>query len=159
MPDIPFVVSEIICLGNRIKKTIWPMMFRDISRADFFVMNQIACHRNHHPEVPGIYASELAARSHVSRAAISRQLQQLENRGWIARCADPHSKRNVFVYLTDEGKAVIENQHAEGDAFFERVINRVGEDRMQEALELFRDIVSAMEEEAKHNDSEKGVCE
>lgn len=159
MSDMPLEAPEIICLGNRIKKAVWPLMFRDISRADFFAMNQIYHYMKDHPESPGIYASRIAAQAHVSRAAVSRQLQQLENRGWIVRQTDPSSKRNVFVSLTEEGKTVIERQHEEGDEFFRRVIDRVGEDRMRQALELFRDIVCAMEQEAALGDTGKGVYE
>lgn len=159
MCDMPFEALEMICLGNRMKRSMRPLMFREISRADFFVMNQIDHFMKNHPEKPGIYASRIAAQGYVSRAAVSRQLQQLENRGWIARTIDPSSKRNVFVSLTEKGKSVIEHHREEGEEFFRRVIARVGEDRMRQALELFRDIVSAMEQEAALSDTGKGVCE
>lgn len=152
------LMQEWIAVSHQARHIRWPMLIQGMSQADFFVMHQIYHHMHEHPEVPGIYASEIAARGHVSRAAVSRQLQQLENRGWIARCTDPNSKRNAFVYLTDEGNAVVQRQHKIGEEFFDRVFARVGEERMQEAMSLIREIISAMEAELQKNGKEKGEC-
>ena len=45
-----------------------------------------------------------------------------------------------------------------GEEFFDRVFARVGEERMQEAMSLIREIISAMEAELQKNGKEKGEC-
>lgn len=136
-----------IAVAHRFRRIRWPNMIHGMSRSDFFVMNLLFHHRRHHPEIPGIYASAIAERAQVSRAAISRQLQQLEDRGWIVRHTDPDRKRNVFVDLTEEGMEAIRQQHEYGEQFAHRVFSRIGEQRMEEAMQILNELASAMEEE------------
>jgi DNA-binding MarR family transcriptional regulator len=117
-----------------------------------------------YPDTPGIYASTIAKRAQVSRAAVSRQLQQMENRGWILRSTDPNSKRSVFVKLTDAGIAVVQQQYASEEQLFQRAFARVGEQRVAEAFGVLDEMMAALETESKAlPDSSqtiqgKGVC-
>ena len=164
MNQKPFLMQEWIRLGHRFRHIRWDNLFQTMSRSDFFVMNMIYRYQEHHPEIPGIYASMIAERAHVSRAAVSRQLQQLEERGWIARKIDPSSKRNAFVYLTEEGASVVRRQHTCSEQFFDRVFSRVGRERMEEMLQTLDEIADAMETElrrcegSQNEDSTGGVC-
>ena len=152
-------------IGHLFQHVRWSKLFQGMSRPDFFVMTMILHHRESNPETQGIYASTIADHTQVSRAAISRQLQQMENRGWITRRTDPNSKRNVLIDLTDEGTAAIREQHERGEQFFYRVYERIGEQRMAEAIQALDLLVSAIQEEieslpgSSQGDNAKGVCE
>ena len=152
-------------IGHLFQHVRWSKLFRGMSRPDFFVMTMLLHHRENHPESQGIYASTIAEHTQVTRAAVSRQLQQMENRGWITRHTDPNSKRNVLIDLTDEGVAAIRLQHERGEQFFYRLFERVGEKRKKEAIQASDLLVSAIQEEIENlpgssqGVNEKGVCE
>lgn len=54
---------------------------------------------------PGSSASELVAHSGRDKAQIARLLQQLQDRGLLARQADPADGRRQQLALTDAGRA------------------------------------------------------
>ncbi len=156
------MMQELIRLDHRRMQLLDVLFEQDMSRADFGVMDIIYRHREEHPEVPGIYASEIAEKCWVSRPAISRQLQQLENRGWIERTVDPHSKRSAFVFLTDRGREALLRQYERGKNFHNNVFARMGEQQMNELMESMRKLTAAMEQEVqqfKQQGSPKGGCE
>ena len=49
--------------------------------------------------------SELAARHHVTPSTMSRTIDVLVRKAWVARQSDPSDRRQVILTLTDEGKA------------------------------------------------------
>jgi DNA-binding MarR family transcriptional regulator len=50
--------------------------------------------------------SELAQRTHVSAATISKMVQRMEKAGFLERRADERDQRVSRVYLTETGRAV-----------------------------------------------------
>jgi DNA-binding MarR family transcriptional regulator len=50
--------------------------------------------------------SELAQRTHVSAATISKMIQRMEKAGFLERRADEQDQRVSRVYLTESGRAV-----------------------------------------------------
>lgn len=64
-----------------------------------------------------------------------------------------------------KGVAAIRLQHERGEQFFYRLFERVGEQRMKEAIQALDLLVSAIQEEIENlpgssqGDNEKGVCE
>lgn len=54
---------------------------------------------------PGASASDLVAHSGRDKAQIARLLQQLQDRGLLARQADPDDGRRQRLVLTDSGRA------------------------------------------------------
>ena len=56
---------------------------------------------------PGVGVRELAAREHVSPAAMSRHVRGLVERGLVRREGDPSDARRQRLHVTDEGKRII----------------------------------------------------
>jgi len=57
--------------------------------------------------------TELAACEGVTQPAITLLVNRLEDRGWVARGADPADRRAVLVTLTDAGRDVFDTLRAE----------------------------------------------
>ncbi|MGH2877357.1 MAG: MarR family winged helix-turn-helix transcriptional regulator [Solirubrobacteraceae bacterium] len=57
--------------------------------------------------------TELAAREGVTQPAITRLVDRLQLRGWVAREADPADGRVVLVTLTEQGRATLDQVRAE----------------------------------------------
>lgn len=53
-------------------------------------------------------ASELARAKHISRAAISRSIDVLTNKGLIVGTRDPCDRRHVHLALTAQGETLVE---------------------------------------------------
>ena len=54
---------------------------------------------------------ELKKALSVDLGALTRMLDRLACKGWIARCPNPNDKRGVLVTLTPEGAAICEQCH------------------------------------------------
>lgn len=152
-------MRELIRLDHRRMLLVSSLFEKHMSRMDFGVLDCVYTHRAEHPDALGIYASEIAEKCHVTRSAISRQLQLLETRGWITRTVDPHSKRSVFVSLTDKGTEILLEHYEASKHFHDRVYYRMGEQRMETLLESMRQLTTAMEQEVqrfKQEEAERG---
>jgi len=85
---------------------------------------------------------ELAERSRQDPAALTRQLQAMEQLGWIARNVDPADNRLTNASLTESGQAVVEAALPRRAAFFEQALKGLS---AQEIAELNR-MLSVLEE-------------
>jgi DNA-binding MarR family transcriptional regulator len=54
--------------------------------------------------------TELACAERISQPGITFVVNRLQERGWVARGADPSDGRAVLVRLTDVGRATVERQ-------------------------------------------------
>lgn len=142
-------MRELIRLDHRRMHLVSTLFEHTMSRMDFTVMDSIYRYRQEHPETPGIYSSEIAQNCFVTRPAISRQLQQLEKRGWIQRTVDPHSKRSTFVDLTNKGREALLQHYEDSKTFHDNVYYRMGEQQMENLLESMRQLTAAMEQEVQ----------
>lgn len=70
----------------------------------------------HGPRTPG----ELAAHDLVSAPSMTRTVNGLVERGYVARAAHPDDGRQVLVALTGEGARVIADARARRDAWMAR---------------------------------------
>ena len=67
--------------------------------------------------------SQLADAKHISRAAISRTVDLLVNKGWVTRTQNPEDRRYVRLALTEEGQALLQSVfHTVGDWMESRLI-------------------------------------
>lgn len=65
---------------------------------------------------------ELAERARQDPAALTRQLQSMEQLGWIARMVDPSDNRLTNASLTETGQAVVQEALPRRNAFFDQAL-------------------------------------
>ncbi len=126
---------------------------RDVEKGfterDFMFLRTIEQFHCAHPDVPGPYVNDLARRMRMTKSAASRTLQQLEKRGLIERSVDPRDRRNTFVSMTEEGQMFGARQRENCDRFFDRVAQRVGEQRMRDIIRGMNELAQAMQDETE----------
>lgn len=89
----------------RIHATAGPLVVRmcerdyGITRREWRVLSCLA-------DVEGVQSSELAVRAMLDRARTSRAITSLADKGLLRREPKPSDRREVHVYLTDEGRRV-----------------------------------------------------
>jgi MarR family multiple antibiotic resistance transcriptional regulator len=76
----------------------------DITASQFRVLCSIRCQSS-------ITPVELKKTLSVDLGALTRMLDRLLCRGWIARLPNPNDKRGVLIQLTPEGAAICEQCH------------------------------------------------
>ena len=117
-----------------------------LSRADFFTLNCIMDAEN-----GKITISKLASKSKVLPSAISRTLRGLEEQHYVERNVDKGDRRNTYVALTDEGRAVTLQSRKIMYDFGRAVTSRLNENDVKQLLHFLDEIynISKAEIEAR----------
>ncbi len=92
---------------------------------------------------PGSSASDLAAHSGRDKAQIARLLQQLLDRGLLAREADPADGRRQQLALTDSGRAAQRLMARQRQRFASRAMAGLDGAEQAQLLALLQRLVSA----------------
>ncbi len=82
--------------------------------------------------------SELAANHHVTASTMSRTIDVLVRKAWVARVTDPVDRRQVILTLTDEGRAAL---HAMGQYAQDAVTGMLAQLDDQERARLYDGLV------------------
>ncbi len=94
--------------------------------------------------------SHIADTLHVSSPAISRTISTLEKKGFVERNIDRINRRNTVVRLTENGREVFESECGKIYGFMNNVVNRMGEDKLNELLSLSAELLENVEKEIKN---------
>ena len=123
-----------------------------ISQAEFLVMSAInKLERLHSSSNYGI--SNIADSLRVSSPAISRTITALENKGYVERKIDKLNRRNTLVRLTESGTEVFQNECDRIYQFMNNVVNRMGEDKLNELFLLSNELLENVEKEIKSREN------
>jgi DNA-binding MarR family transcriptional regulator len=88
--------------------------------------------------------SELATRERIQRPTATRLIARLEEKGLVARTADPADRRSCLIALTDEGAALVAQLRTRKDLFLaERLRGLPAADRatLARAAELLEQLL------------------
>jgi MarR family transcriptional regulator for hemolysin len=81
----------------------------------------------------GIRQNQIADRCGVEGASLVRVLDDLSKAGLVVRRQDPADRRANALYLTEEGRAVVDKVEAEITALRQRVLEEVDPDELAAA--------------------------
>lgn len=98
--------------------------------------------------------SNIADSLHVSSPAISRTITSLENKGYVERKIDKLNRRNTLVRLTENGMTVFENECNQIYCFMNNVVNRMGEEKLNELFLLSNELLENVEKEIKSREKD-----
>jgi DNA-binding MarR family transcriptional regulator len=102
----------------------------------------LACIDRHGPLTP----SELAARERIQRPSATRMLALLEERGLIARTADPRDRRSTQVAVTPDGTRLLAALRDRKDAYLTRRLRELEPEEL-DALARAVDVLERLLEE------------
>ena len=80
--------------------------------------------------------TELSKTLKISKARISAILKALERKNRIIREVDKNNKRNVKVFITDEGRQAIEKELEEGYNFFAKALSKMSKNDAETFVKL-----------------------
>ena len=127
----------------------------ELSNGEFMMLQMIHFNSEEINGNPGIGVSDLAKKLHVSVPAVSRMLRSLDEKELIARDILKDDRRNTYVYLTEEGKKARDEAQKVADDYFDCVVSRLGEEKMETLLEIWGELVEILEDEKKNRKKNK----
>ena len=122
--QIEALVGATLAYNLLAKRTIFATKF-GLTKEQTLVMNAL--------ELSGpIWISELSNRLAVSKEQASRAVSALEKQGLVLREPVQSDRRAVTVSLTSEGRAFLEESHAEMDRLLEGNLEKLSDDEAHE---------------------------
>lgn len=132
--DLDFRREGFFHLLQQFRRIHWGAELQTMTQAEFMAVSAIRRGHESQPDKPGVYVSSLAEDLMVSVSMVSKMLRTLEEKGWILRTVDPKSRRNTFVSLTDEGRALHDQEQERNALVNQRVLEKMGQARMARLL-------------------------
>ena len=94
---------------------------------------------------PGAAQEELSRELCLNKSTVARAISYLEERGYVRRECDKQDKRRLCVWPTEKAENVIPAIRAASAEWYERVTEGISE----QELDVFANILSRIEENAK----------
>ncbi|MCP4117902.1 MAG: MarR family transcriptional regulator [Desulfobacteraceae bacterium] len=93
----------------------------------------------------GVHQSQLARLTHKNRHNMTRIIAALEKKGYVQRRSDGGDKRRLLVFLTDPGRAVLEEYAPVVAEFSALVFNGLSEEELEVMHQAHLRILSNLE--------------
>lgn len=139
-----------------------------LSHLEFMTLSMIRRYREEHPELPGMKISLLSEVTHLSRPAISQNVNNLEDRGYVVRISSRSDRRVTYLALTEEAEELLRDCRETMLAHVKRMCELLGEEDAEAVIALSDKIARVMTvitEEEKQQEPEgsserpaKGGC-
>lgn len=116
-----------------------------LTQGEFFGISMLRDHLKEHPE--GMHVRELAGKARVSPPRVSRMLRDMEERNLIERRIDKSDRRNTYIVLTPQGEAAWRRTAERLARLMDRVMERMGLERVQTMIDLWNQFSDILEDE------------
>ncbi len=122
-------------LFRQVRDAMWARMERELAAAGHdLTFSQYIALKELAAGTAG--ASELARAAQLNPGAMTRLLDKLEARGFLARVADPGARRALHLDLTDAGRAMWQEVHHCGLRVKERATSGMSEIELDQLTQL-----------------------
>ena len=113
----------------------WQQALPALTKPQYSVLRSIA----EHPGIEQVILTEAAV---STKATLAEMLSRMENRGLVRRESDPADKRRRFVYLTEEGEALLAASIPVGNNVDEAFLGRLTAEERQAFSLLIRKMMA-----------------
>ena len=138
--------NGIISMIKRLNSITLNPLIDEINSSEYVILN-IVFKMNNEKSNSLVKVSEISKKLNVSTPSVTKVLNSLEKKGFVIREIDKENRRNTFVYLTEKGVEIKEQNDKILAKFIENVYERVGRENIVQFLELSRIILDAFDEE------------
>ena len=94
-------------------------------------------------------ATDLCGITKMQKSLMNRTLTSLESKKLIERIRSKEDKRLVLVKLVNDVNNIFMKQHEKTLKYVDKLINRIGKDKVDEIIALFDSITKIAQEEKK----------
>ncbi len=120
--------------------------FSDVTPNEFHVMCLIRIRNIKTNSHDAVRISDVARKMHMSKSALSQVLSSMEKKGYITRQVDVQDRRAVCIGLTELGKKRLYHCRILFQKHMQKVMNEMGEDKVNMLLSLFGEFTDALEQ-------------
>ena len=113
----------------------WQQALPDLTKPQYAVMRSVA-------EQPGIEQVVLIEAAVSTKATLAEMLSRMEARGLVRREHDLADKRRRFVYLTDEGEALLNRSIPQGNEVDDEFLGRLSDGEREQFTRLVRKMMA-----------------
>ena len=124
----------------------WSKITPGVTQPEYLILTALSVHRQTQPGSQGLYVSSLAEELSVSVSMISKLLKSMEEKDWILRTIDKHSRRNTFVSIAPTGQSVYDAASERLRAFHQGVVESIGQERFTQLLRSAATLFQAYED-------------
>ncbi|WP_195251144.1 MarR family winged helix-turn-helix transcriptional regulator [Romboutsia sp. 1001713B170207_170306_H8] len=147
---------ELLSVITRINKlTHHGFRKRTMPNREFMLLKAINCLKDHNNSngqfFKGVKASDLSKYSMITKPAISKLINTLEEKGFVERVADKSDRRVVYVNLTNSGEEILIKENQMFEEFTQKVVEKMGEKDTDEMIRLFKKMYDSIVEIKKEN--------
>lgn len=101
--------------------------------------------------------SDLVRMMEIPAPAVSRLLGIIERAGFVERKFDLEDRRKTLVTLTEDGRSILAKGDVAINEYLAAVFDRMGEDKMGQLAELFKEMLEISEDELVKRSKKKDV--
>lgn len=109
----------------------WQQELPELTKPQYAVMRSIA-------ESPGIEQVALTSVAVSTKATLAEMLSRMELKGLVRREHDPDDKRRRFVFLTEEGEALLAASQPVGNCVDNEFLQRLTPEEREQFTHLVR---------------------
>ena len=134
-------VSSIYRAANAVRSYIWNELLRpyDLSWTGWVVLWVVWI-------FDGMETRHAAEAAAISKATLTGVARTLESRGWLEKRGRTDDRRLVELYLTAEGKKLMEELYPKFNAIETKVVGRLSGPQTTDMTRSLREIVTTIEE-------------
>ncbi len=114
--------------------------------SEFMMLMYVFRLSNADKSIVGVRVSKIKDQSHISLPAVSQQLRILEKKGLIERTVTAEDRRVALVSLTSSGNELISKVMLSTDQIIGELIERVGEENVNQYINLTRLMMDKLDE-------------
>lgn len=109
----------------------WQQQMNSLTKPQFAVMRAVSDH-------PGIEQIELMAASVSSKATLAEMLGRLEKRGLLYRQASDSDKRRRYVYLTERGEHLLDDENPKANKVDQQFLDKLSAEEQDTFVRLLQ---------------------
>jgi len=113
----------------------WQQALPDLTKPQYAVMRSVA-------EQPGIEQVVLIEAAVSTKATLAEMLSRMEARGLVRREHDPADKHRRFVYLTEQGEALLNRSIPQGNEIDDEFLGRLSDGEREQFTRLVRKMMA-----------------
>ncbi|WP_053228345.1 MarR family winged helix-turn-helix transcriptional regulator [Spirochaeta cellobiosiphila] len=139
------ILESISSLQRILHKSIFTTLKTSLSMSQIMVMSRLMkCHKSNQS---GLRVSEIATFMGITVSAVTQIITDLEKKNYIGRQMDPHDRRAVNVYLTEDGEAILKSSRKPLEESFHQLALQLGNDDSKTLINLLHKVTTFFEQE------------
>lgn len=128
----------------------------ELSRTEFRLLREVILEEE---KGMNIISSELARCLGITRSAVSQIVTKMEKDGIVTRVDSPTDRKIAYICLSQNARAVFEEQCKEANATMERIVEEIGEEKVNQFFSLYDELHKAIDKVMDNIAKEKSAAE